>query len=75
MTTLKKAIWGIILRWPFMQLFIANRPHNLAFNDNDPSFIIAADASGMLQNIGAKLANEPSLLVKKLDLENRESIH
>ena len=43
--------------------------HNFAFDDDDSTFVVDANTTGMLQNIGAKFANKLTILVVNLDLE------
>lgn len=46
--------------------------HNLAFDHDDPAFIVDRHASRVLQDIGTKFSHELPILVINLDLEQKE---
>ncbi len=56
-------------RHPDCYLVKDDDPHDLALDDDDPALVVDADAAGVLQYIGAELANELAVLVVNLDLK------
>ena len=45
--------------------------HHLALHHDDPALVVDADAAGVLQDVGAELADELAVLVVDLDLVRR----
>ena len=46
-------------------------PHDFALDDDDAALVVDAHAARVLQDVGAKLADELAVLVVDLDLEFR----
>ena len=44
-------------------------PHDLALDDDDAALVVDAHAARVLQDVGAELAHELTVLVVDLDLE------
>lgn len=57
----------------FSYLVKNDDPHDLAFDNNDSSLVVHTDTTWMLQDVGAELANELTILIVNLNLKFKKS--